>query len=195
MMAGMNTESLLDDILRREGGFVDHPADRGGPTNFGITQATLAVWRERAVSAEEVRTLSADEARAIYRELYLRGPGFDRIECDALRALLLDCAVNHGTGRAARWLQQAAGVTVDGRVGPVTLAAVNRQDGAQLYRAVLAERCRFYGRLITRDPSQAVFAAGWASRVAEFIEATPGVLPSRGTHPSLDHGGTPDELV
>jgi lysozyme family protein len=173
MMAGMNTESLLDDILRREGGFVDHPADRGGPTNFGITQATLA----------------------IYRELYLRGPGFDRIECDALRALLLDCAVNHGTGRAARWLQQAAGVTVDGRVGPVTLAAVNRQDGARLYRAVLAERCRFYGRLITRDPSQAVFAAGWASRVAEFIEATPGVLPSRGTHPSLDHGGTPDELV
>lgn len=161
MMAGMNTQSLLDDILRREGGFVDHPSDRGGPTKYGITQAALSDYRGRPVSVDDVRTLSEHEARAIYVERYVSRPGFDRLEHTALMALLVDCAVNHGVTRAAKWLQQAAGVAVDGRVGPVTLAAVNRQDGAQLYRAVLAERCRFYGRLITRDPSQAVFAAGW----------------------------------
>lgn len=169
----MNIKDLIDDILRREGGFVDHPDDRGGATNFGITQDTLAQWRGRPVSVDEVRTLTPDEAAEIYAARYVLNPRFDGIEHDDLAALVVDCGVNHGPARAARWLQSAAGVAVDGMVGPVTLGAVNQQDGATLYRAVLAERCRFYGRLITRDPSQAVFAAGWANRVAEFIEETP----------------------
>lgn len=169
----MNIKDLIDDILRREGGFVDHPDDRGGATNFGITQDTLAQWRGRPVSVDEVRTLTPDEAAEIYAARYVLTPRFDGIEHDDLAALVVDCGVNHGPARAARWLQSAAGVAVDGMVGPVTLGAVNQQDGVTLYRAVLAERCRFYGRLITRDPSQAVFAAGWANRVAEFIEETP----------------------
>lgn len=108
MMAGMNTQSLLDDILRREGGFVDHPSDRGGPTKYGITQAALSDYRGRPVSVDDVRTLSEHEARAIYVERYVSRPGFDRLEHTALMALLVDCAVNHGVTRAAKWLQQAA---------------------------------------------------------------------------------------
>lgn len=169
----MNIKQLIDDILRREGGFVDHEDDRGGATNHGITQDTLARWRGHPVSVDDVRNLTRDEAAEIYAARYVLEPRFDGIEHDDLAALVVDCGVNHGPARAARWLQAAADVTVDGMVGPVTLAAANSQDGDTLYRAVLAERCRFYGRLITRDPSQAVFAAGWANRVAEFIEETP----------------------
>lgn len=187
----MSIDAILSDIIRREGGFVHHAADRGGPTKYGITQQTLAAHRGHPVSVDDVRNLTEAEARAIYAERYITRPGFDRLAHPALMALVVDCAVHHGPDRAARWLQQAAGVAVDGVVGPVTLAAVNGADGAHLYRQVLAERCRFYGRLITRDPSQAAFAAGWAARLAEFIQAAPGVLPSRGTHPSLDNGGTP----
>lgn len=169
----MSIKALIDDILRREGGFVDHPADRGGATNFGITQETLAAWRGHPVTVEDVRKLTRDEAAEIYAARYVLEPRFADIEHEALAALVVDCGVNHGTGRAARWLQQAADVTPDGIVGPLTLAAVNSLDGDVLYRAVLAERCRFYGQLITGDPSQAVFAAGWANRVAEFIEEAP----------------------
>jgi len=169
----MNIKQLIDDILRREGGFVDHAADRGGATNYGITQETLANWRSRSVSVDEVRDLTEDEAREIYAARYVVEPRFSDIEDEDLAALVVDCAVNHGPTRAARWLQKAAGVTTDGKVGPITLEAVNSQDGMDLYCAVLAERCRFYGRLITRVPSQAAFAAGWANRVAEFIEETP----------------------
>lgn len=173
-MAGMqNSQQIIDAIIRREGGFVNHAADRGGATNYGITQQTLAEYRGHPVSVDDVRNLTEDEARRIYADRYITRPGFDRITHPALMGLVVDCAVNHGPDRSARWLQQAAGVVVDGAVGPVTLAAVNGASGAHLYRQVLAERCRFYGSLVTRDPSQAAFAAGWAVRLAEFIEEAP----------------------
>tara|TARA_B100000700_G_C15038220_1_gene853878 strand:+ start:2252 stop:2761 length:510 start_codon:yes stop_codon:yes gene_type:complete len=169
----MNADTIIDAIIRREGGYVDHPADRGGPTNHGITQQTLAEWRGHSVSADDVRRLSRDEAREIYAERYFTAPKFDHIEHPPLAALVVDCGVNHGPGRAARWLQHAASVTADGVLGPITLGAVNAADGAALYRRVLAKRARFYGRLITGNPSQGAFAAGWANRLSEFIEEAP----------------------
>ena len=83
---------------------------------------------------------------------------------------MLDSAVQHGPKTAIRWLQKIVRVPVDGILGPVSLEAINRWDTDVLYRMMVAERCRFYGRLITADPTQAVFAAGWANRIAEFIE-------------------------
>ena len=106
----------------------------------------------------------------------------------ALRALVVDCGVNHGVRRAAQWLQEAAGAPVDGIVGPVTLAAVNRTrdltgSGAvavpdkdwskTLYRRVLAKRAVFYGWIVSRNYTQAVFCHGWMRRLAEFIETCP----------------------
>lgn len=172
-MSASHHLELIDDILRREGGFVDHPEDRGGPTKYGITQATLADWRGETVSAEDVRDLTEAEAREIYLRLYVRDPRFDRIQHPRLRHLVVDCGVHHGPARAARWLQRAAGVTADGAVGPITLQAVAQASGGELYRQVLARRTRVIGRLITRKPSQAAFAAGWAARTAELIEETP----------------------
>jgi len=183
----------LKDILRREGGFVDHPADRGGATNFGITAATLGDWRGlgRPASRDEVKALTEREARAIYTQRYLKDTGFDQIRNAKLRDLLLDCAVHHGPARATKWLQEAVGVTVDGKVGPRTLAAVRSFGRApsatspslrsgqrlrmttasaeKLRMAILAKRLEFFGDLITRDPRQAVFAKGWMRRVAEFL--------------------------
>lgn len=178
-------DDVIDGILRREGGFVDHPADRGGPTNWGITQATLARWRRRPVTVQEVRELTAGEAREIYRHRYIVGPRFGNVTNQDLRELVVDCGVNHGPNRAARWLQQAAGVHVDGIVGPQTLHAVNHGDARMLYRRVLAIRCRYYGAIISNDSelmrakaagirTQAENAAGWLDhRVAAFIERTP----------------------
>ena len=166
----MNATQILDDIIRREGGFVDHPADRGGPTKYGITQRTLSEWLKREATREDVESLTEPAARSIYFDLYLREPRFNQIEDERLRALVVDSGVNHGVRRAAKWLQRAAGVADDGIVGPRTLAAVNGSDSAALYRKVLAQRAIFYGKIITNDPSQAVFAHGWMRRLAEFID-------------------------
>src|SRR3990170_1554728 len=144
-------ESLIGEILEREGGFVDHADDRGGPTNMGITLATLREWRGRETSAEDVRLLSEDEARAIYRDRYVVRPGFAAVP-EPLRSLLVDSGVNHGTVRASRWLQEALAVTVDGIVGPETEGALAVCDLPRIYRKVLAARIRGYGRIITDNP-------------------------------------------
>jgi lysozyme family protein len=170
----------LTHLLRREGGFVDHPADRGGATNFGITAATLGDWRGlgRPASREEVKALTEREARAIYMKRYLTDTRIGEIKNAKLRDLLLDCAVHHGPARATKWLQEAVVVTADGKCGPKTLEAVNGvrrgrsrtgRSHRPAYATILAKRIVFLGELITNDPRQAVFAKGWMRRVAEFL--------------------------
>lgn len=162
----------IDDIIRREGAaYTDHPADRGGPTKWGITQATLAAYRKIPVTPFDVAALTEADARATYAELFIRRPRFDQIDDERLRALVIDCGVNHGVGRAAKWLQAVAGVPKDGVLGPVTMEAVNALPATILHRRIIALRIKFYGRLITDDPKQAAFAAGWMARAAEFLEA------------------------
>jgi len=163
-------QQIIRDIIRREGGFVDDPDDRGGATNHGITQATLSEHLGRPATRADVENLSEMTAAMIYEERYIKDPHFDRIENEPLRGLVVDCGVNHGPSRAAKWLQQAAKATADGKVGPATLAAVNGGDAGALYLAVLSRRIRFYGQIISNNHSQAKFAAGWLNRAAEFLE-------------------------
>lgn len=167
----MNAQQVIDDILRREGGYVNHSADHGGPTNHGITQATLSAWRKAPASIDDVRNLTEAEAREIYESEYVRKPGFDRVNGERLQAILVDCAVNHGPDRAVKFLQGALGVTQDGDFGPKTRGALYNSDPVAIYRKVVAARARFYGQIITKNVTQAVFAAGWMNRLAEFIEA------------------------
>ncbi|SFM12730.1 glycoside hydrolase family 108 protein [Nitrosomonas communis] len=167
-------ETIIDDIIRREGSFINHPADRGGPTKYGITAKTLGGWRRlgRAATSDEVAALTEAEAREIYRQQYIVEPGFDAITHPALQALLVDSGVHSDPKTAVHWLQTAVGVAADRVIGPKTLAAIAAADQNKLYSKVLASRVRHLGRLITNDPKQSVFAAGWMNRMAEFVEGT-----------------------
>ncbi len=171
-----SVEAMIDDIIRREGGFVDHPADRGGPTNFGITQKTLSRYLGRKVTRDDVRRLSRELAAEIYRRAYYLEPRIDTLP-KSIRAFLFDSAVNHGPRRAIRFLQQvcnAAGfgpLTVDGLLGPATrrrAVAGEREMGPWLLAALAEERRMFYRLIVERDPSQRVFFKGWMNRLAEF---------------------------
>lgn len=165
----MTDDDLISRIIEREGGLVDHPADRGGITKFGITQATLAAHRKGPASEDDVRNLSVTEAREIYRERYIVGPGLHRIASEALRAVLVDYGVHSGPGTAVRALQRTLGVVVDGVIGPDTEQRANLLDGRRLALRVLARRAQHFGEIITKDPKQAVFAHGWMNRLAEQI--------------------------
>lgn len=166
----MNDEDLIVDILRREGGYVDHPADRGGPTKYGVTMATLAAHRGREVSAEDVRDLPLGEAVEIYRERYLQP--FAGLADAELREACLDAAVQHGVRQAALWLQRALGtVKVDGIVGPITTQAANAKHWRPLCGALIAARLELYGSLIARDRSQGAFALGWMRRMGELVKS------------------------
>jgi len=99
-------------------------------------------------------------------------PGFETITHPALLHLLVDAAVHSGPKRAVQWLQTSLGVAADGVIGPKTRAALAAADQGVLYGKVLGQRLRHLGRLITNDPKQSAFAAGWMNRMAEFVEGT-----------------------
>jgi len=176
--AGMNSDDAVYGFISRllvvEGGFVNHPDDKGGPTNMGITQATLSRWRNKPVSVGDVSNLGDLEARDIYHELYWFRPRLSTLRLDPIVAeMLFDAAVHSGPRRAIKFLQEAIGVRADGAIGPVTRdrAAVFKQP--ELAAGIMVKRMEYVGRIITKSPSQAVFAAGWMHRLAGLVHKIP----------------------
>jgi lysozyme family protein len=165
----VSIDTILNEIIRREGGFVNHPHDRGGATKYGITHTTLADHRRQSVTTTDVMNLTEDEAREIYRKQYVVAPRFNQIFDLRLQEAVVDGGVHSGTRQAALWLQRAAGVKDDGIVGVITLGAVNNGNPDTLYYNFLAQRANFLLRLIGNDHRQASFARGWANRINEFL--------------------------
>ncbi len=168
----MTDDDIVDRVLQYEGGFVNNPLDRGGPTNFGITASELGRVRNlnRAASAAEVQALTRSEAVAIYKADYIAAPKFASIADPGLRMIVVDSGVMHGVGRATKWLQQALGVAGDGQIGPETLDALSKTGPATVGRDVLALRFGFIGSILSAQPRQAVFAQGWLRRVADLLQ-------------------------
>lgn len=154
------------EVLRHEGGFVRHPRDPGGATNRGITLATLADWRGRAVTPADVQALAEAEAREIYRAKYWNAVQGDHLPA-GLDLAVFDLAVNSGVGRAARMLQRQLGVAEDGAIGPRTLAAMGRVNAARLAGDLCRARLAWLRGLSTWD----AFGRGWERRVVDVERA------------------------
>ncbi len=165
----MSTDRIIARIMESEGGYVDHPADRGGPTNHGITMATLTNWRGQPVTVDDVKALSENEARSIYHDRYIVAPGYLALP-EPLRMVVVDWAVLSGPVRATKGLQKAVGASQDGIIGAETLKAMHGMSAINMAVRVCAEQARQLGRIITADSSQAVFAAGWMNRLADKLE-------------------------
>jgi lysozyme family protein len=178
-MACKNFPRSLALVLAQEGGFVDHPADSGGPTRFGITQATLARARRSEASAEDVRALTEAEAGAIYEELFWNVIRGDDLPA-GLDLAMFDLAVNAGPGRAARLLQAILSVPSDGIIGPVTLAAARDVERAWAIRTLTERRLRFLSGLA----GWPIFGRGWRRRAFAIERAA---LRLAGEDPSLPH--------
>jgi len=172
----LDLESLISQVLEQEGGYVDDPDDQGGPTNFGITLAKLSDWLGVPATMDDLKALTSVKAREIYRWMFVHEMGLaagGAASSPKLQGLLFDCLVHHGQGNAIKFLQEAVKVKVDGFLGPKTRAALAAAEPGDLYRGVLAARIRKFGRIITNDPTQSKFAAGWNDRAADFVEETP----------------------
>lgn len=173
-MSGARFDLAIVATLEHEGGdrYTNHPADKGGPTRWGITAATLGDWRklERPATADEVKALGRDEACAIYRARYWDACRCGEIEDQLVAAKVFDLAVNTGPVAAVRMLQKACDrcqgtpVAVDGVIGAKTLAAVAASDPGELVIELVHVATEFYLAIVNRDPSQRVFLAGWLSR-------------------------------
>jgi len=174
-------ERCLEQVLRHEGGYADHPADPGGATNMGITIKTLARWRGiepwSKLEKAEVKRLQKSEAAQIYRAIY-----WNRCKGAELMAgvdlAVFDYAVNSGPDRVIKALQRQVSVVADGYVGPLTLAALRSREAAAIIDALCDQRLGFLGRLTTF----AIFGRGWSSRVADIRKAALAMTGSAPSH-------------
>ena len=176
-------DALVDALIEREGGYVNHPADKGGPTCFGITEGVARAQGYRGA----MRQLPRTEAAAIYKRLYWLRPRFDQVAIRSERVAgeLFDTGVNMGPSVAATFLQRALtalnrngtdylDLTPDGRIGEVTLGALDAflrirgLTGGEkvLLRALEALQGERYLRLAERRPANEAFLYGWlANRI------------------------------
>jgi lysozyme family protein len=166
--ASARFDACVTFVLEREGGYSENPRDKGGPTNFGITQTTLQAWRQEAVSIEALKSMTQDEAKAIYHANYWNGA-----RCDALPPgvdlTVFDAGVMSGPGQGVKFLQHAAGLQgaeVDGAVGQQTLASVTAAVPSRLIDEMASLRNDFYDDITAKSPDQQEFLEGWKSRVS-----------------------------
>ena len=179
----IDVDALVEALLEREGGYAANPADKGGPTCFGITEAVARANGYRGA----MRELPREEAAAIYKRLYWLRPRFADVGLRSARlaAELFDTGVNMGPAVAVTFLQRALtalnrngsdypDLVPDGRIGPQTLAALDAflalrgKSGGEtvLLRSLEALRGERYLRLAERRPANEAFLYGWlANRI------------------------------
>ena len=146
--------------LSQEGGWADNPADPGGPTMQGITLAVYRAWtHDPGTTPEQLRAISGDEVRAIYRGLYWNPVSGDHLR-PGVGLTVFDAAVNLGVREAAKLLQGCVGTVQDGVIGPATIARTNVADPALLIRHYASARESYYRGCA----GFAEFGRGWLSR-------------------------------
>jgi lysozyme family protein len=161
-----NWEACFKELIEHEGGYVNHPSDPGGRTNLGITQEVWEDWVDRAVNEAEMRGMSPEKVKPLYKDLY-----WDRIKGDKLPSgvdyVVFDAAVNSGCFRAAKWLQESVGAKTDGIIGEYTIGLVRLMEPGMLIEKYSSTRLEFLKGLLTWP----TFGEGWKRRVEE-VKAT-----------------------
>lgn len=173
--------ALIDAVIDREGEYVDHPLDRGGPTKYGITQKTARRFGYQG----DMRDLPRESAVRIYTAEYLTDPKIDQIaqRFPKVGEALFDWGVNSWHSHSIKALQRALNILVpnnpagklDGIVGPATLRSLDAFKTARgtagdvvLADMINGQRHVFLMEIAEKTPSQRAFSYGWARRVSEL---------------------------
>ena len=179
-----SVDSIIDQTIGKEGGYSNHPADRGGPTKWGVTEQTARAFGY----AGDMRTFSRETAIDVYRRRYWFGPNFNLIAevFPAAATEMFDTGVNMGPDVPSRFLQRALNafnreasdypdILVDGRCGPMTAFACRRLKivrGANaevvLVRALECQQGDRYLAITEGRPANEAFTFGWfLNRIGE----------------------------
>lgn len=171
-MVAANFPQALKYVLQSEGGNDDDPADHGGRTSRGITQREYDAWRvEKGLPQLDVWQAPQNDVNSIYHDEYWE-PLCDTLP-NGVDYIVFNNNVLDGPQRSTILLQQALGVTADGRIGPITRQAIRNANAAQLITSLSAASRNFY--LALHQPK---FTQGWLNRVAFVQKNAIAMIPS-----------------
>lgn len=165
-----NFDLFLSEILKHEGGYVNHPKDAGGPTNKGITLVNFRKFVKPNGTIEDLKKLTDEQAGIVYRRNYWDAVLGAELP-SGLDLATGDYAVNSGPSRPVKAIQKIVGVPQDGKIGPVTLAAIAKHDVKKLINALCDERLAFMKRAKNTKTGELLwptFGRGWKSRVDDI---------------------------
>jgi len=166
-----NFDFAINHVLKSEGGYINHPNDKGGPTNLGISIAVLSEFRGKQASESDIRTLTISDASIIYKKNYWDALGLDNINNRALAYLIFDQAVNRGVSSSAKQIQSCVNAIQDGKIGKDTIAKINAfNDQKRLCIDFVRKTQIFYCKIVEKQPSQGVFILGWINRSWKLLE-------------------------
>lgn len=170
-----DAKKLFPFIMKWEGGWSDHPADKGGKTNLGIT---LSSWKscgydkngDGLIDGEDLKLISYEDVFNFMKKNYWDRWRADEIKNQSIANILVDWVWASGA-HGIKIPQRMLNVKADGIVGPVTIKALNNLDRQYLpnfFRALRNERLLFVDNIVKRDPGQAVFLKGWKNRILDL---------------------------
>jgi lysozyme family protein len=148
---------------RRAVGYVNDPDDNGGETKFGVAK--------NANMDLDIANLTWDQAKTVYFKRYWLNGSCDKLP-NRVGVLHFDGCVNHGVGRANKFLQQALGVGVDGVIGPITAAKAHSLNDVSICLDICTQREQFYRRIVANNPNQGKYLGGWLRRINEMRDFT-----------------------
>lgn len=161
-------EEIFKRIIRFEGTtYTNNPVDKGGPTKFGITIPAWKTFSGEPTTAETIKGLTLEQARAFYIAVQIRP--FDMLD-DPLRLFMIDLGILRGVHTAARMLQGVVGTIIDGWIGKQTMKQVLSFDNRVLMVMMIGARLQHIEQRIAEDKSQVIFRNNWRSRTLSFIQ-------------------------
>jgi lysozyme family protein len=144
-------DKFFNHLLGAEGGYVNNKNDKGGATNYGVTQVVYDSYRKvRKLNPNPVKNITLDEAKNIYLINYYATIKAEAIPDEAVAYILFDLAVNSGCGTANKIRKEVGDNACD----------------------LLTRRAELYNNIVAGNPSQKVFLKGWLARlnnVAKFL--------------------------
>lgn len=180
-------------VIGHEGGYQANTNDSGNynskgeliGTKYGVSAPQLEQWLGWVPTAQDMKDISLDTARQIYREVYWDPPRLYELPDQHTATHIFDLFINHGLSGGARIVQRALGklpdryyTMIDGVYGPDSLAktilAIVECCTEDLNRFIVEERVKAYKAIVAANPSQKVFLNGWLARAQSFMQNNPG---------------------
>ena len=167
-----DVKKLTPFLLKWEGGFVDDPADLGGATNMGVTIGTYEAYcRKKGYpkpTVERLKALSKEEWTEIMKSMYWDRWRADEIKNQSVANILVDWVWASGA-HGIKIPQRLLGVSVDGVVGPKTIAAINSKNPRELFDRIKMARFDFIEEICRKRPANNRFKRGWMNRINDLI--------------------------